>query len=294
MKNTLLLFGFFCFNFSLGYGQCIADAGPDQAVCIKFWYLVPEFQIGGNPTAVGGISPYSYDWKVYGKSWESSSLFDISDRFDNISSSNPIWREKSSGFELIDFYLAVTDAQGNSCKDTMRVEFSFLNINIMEYNVVAIEEGDSTWLNAYHNDLPTHTVTQIKWNPIYGLSDSIGEIVRASPDSYTIYRPYFTDILGCVHEGAPQFVSVYPLSVLENQKQSNQPFYSSESNALVSKSSIPLSNQIAIYSIEGKLIEVLNPSNTNTWQLGDYKSGIYFAAFSAQNQEVETLKFVVK
>ena len=43
--------------------QLVAEAGPDKVIC-QYWYGIDTATLGGNPTASGGVPPYTYSWEV--------------------------------------------------------------------------------------------------------------------------------------------------------------------------------------------------------------------------------------
>src|ERR1035437_1473437 len=77
----------------------IANAGNDTLVCSG-----DSVKIGGNPSATGGIPPYTY-------SWQPAAMLNSSN------TSNP----KAAPTSQTSYTLTVTDSAGNSSSDSMQI-----------------------------------------------------------------------------------------------------------------------------------------------------------------------------
>ncbi len=129
----------------ISFAQCIADAGPDKIVCI-IGSTVDSVTIGGNPTASFGVPPYTYTWSAYYLFDLISNpiIFTASDFLNDTSVANPVLKE--TFHDDLDFYLTVTDANNNVCRDTVRIRFSFF-YGHLAYFQHYITEGDSVKLD---------------------------------------------------------------------------------------------------------------------------------------------------
>ena len=100
MKPCLLVL--LCFITTQASAQLIADAGRDSIECIPS----AGYMLGGNPTASGGVPPYSYDWQpaqyLYGPTTATPAI------------TNPVYSDSM-------FYLKVTDANNDVAYDTVEV-----------------------------------------------------------------------------------------------------------------------------------------------------------------------------
>ena len=101
------------------FGQLQVDIGDDLIICIEDWY--PELPtLGGNPTAFGGVTPYTYCWStehpfIMGPLWASDFLNDTTAA--NPTLQNPV-------HDSLLFKLIVTDSLGNQAEDSIMILFS--------------------------------------------------------------------------------------------------------------------------------------------------------------------------
>ena len=145
----------------------ISSAGCNKSVCIG-----SSVQIGGNPSALGGVGGYSYSWSP------AVSL-------DNASLSNPL----ASPTVTTTYYLAVTDSLG--CHSYSNITISVL-IPVISISASDnyVSPGESTTLNATG-------AQNYSWSPSIGLNDTLGSQVLASPSENTTYYVLGTDSNGC-------------------------------------------------------------------------------------------------
>lgn len=188
-------------------GQFIAEAGQDIVVCSD-WNGLDTIQIGGNPTATGGIPPYTYFWET---TWDLGLLiYTASDFLNDTSIANP--SVVSSGEDLT-FYLTVIDSESNISTDSVQVGFTNYGTHL-GYGTYYIEQGDSVFLSGMQNVFGGFPPLQYLWRPNHGLSDSTSLSFWAKPDSSVAYYLSVTDSSGCIAVGAPVYhVSVTPSSV---------------------------------------------------------------------------------
>ncbi len=90
------------FSHNQSAAALVADAGSDQTICEG-----ASTPIGGNPTAVGGSSPYSYDWLP-------------TSNLSSPTASNPD-ANPGGAPTTVDYMVEVTDARGCTSSDTMTV-----------------------------------------------------------------------------------------------------------------------------------------------------------------------------
>ena len=112
----------------------VADAGDDTAIC-----LGGQIQIGGNPSALGGIPPFTYAWSP------SSGL-------DDSTASNPV----ASVTATSKYFLIVTDSAGTTSTDSITITVGTVyptgsisppNPNICEgQNVTMTASGGNSYL----------------------------------------------------------------------------------------------------------------------------------------------------
>ncbi len=85
MKTKLSLFFLVILSVPT-FGQLKVNAGNDTAVCISVSGF-DTLELGGNPTASGGIEPYTYVWSTSYKI--GSHIYGASHFLDDSTSSNP-------------------------------------------------------------------------------------------------------------------------------------------------------------------------------------------------------------
>lgn len=188
-------------------GQCIADAGQDVVVCCGFNGM-DTVQLGENPTASGGVPPYTYTWKT---EWQVGSwIYTASDFLDDTTLANPTIIYTG---ENLTFHLTVIDSESNICTDSVHVDFTNFGTNL-GYVTYIIQQGDSIFLTGWTNVFGGFPPYQYLWRPNHGLIDSTSLAFWAKPDSSVAYYLTLTDSSGCSATGAPvYYVNVNPVSI---------------------------------------------------------------------------------
>lgn len=215
MKKLIsILTVLFLAQISLVSGQCIADAGQDIIVCSD-WNGLDTLQIGGNPSASGGLPPYTYIWETEWKvgSW----TYTASDFLNDTTVANP--SVINSG-ENLTFYLTVIDSESNICTDSVHVDFTNFGTHL-GYVTYTIQQGDSIYLSGWENVSGGFPPFEYLWRPNHGLADSISLSFWAKPNSSIAYYLTLTDASGCSAMGTPvYFVNVTPVSVDSHESES--------------------------------------------------------------------------
>jgi hypothetical protein len=153
--------------------------------------------VGGTPTAIGGVSPYTYNW------WCNDCL--ISDS----TVSNPsVW---VLGDNII--YVKVTDMIGNIAVDSVSITMSpmlsrFITVSSLLPVKHYISQGDSVWITIDTIIDVIENVTCL-WQPFTGLENcNICSGFWAKPTITTSYELILTDEFGC-SETAAQGMAVF-------------------------------------------------------------------------------------
>lgn len=209
----LLVLGLASFQ---GHSQCMAKAGNDRHWCLQS-NAQDTIYLGSSNTASSGVPPYTYEWSSAPIAVTSTRTRHASDYLSDTTAANPyITDAYGFGYDIA-FYLKVTDAVGNICKDTLRITTSRFvqHLGIVSFR---IDQGDSVQLKEPNvwTSQTSPPVDSILWRPHVGLSDS--NILRpwAKPDSDLVYRCIIWDSAGCRQAGAPfQYVYVNSIGVNE-------------------------------------------------------------------------------
>lgn len=193
--------------------QCIADAGPDQIVCLGL-DDPQQLQIGPEN---GPLQGYTYAWETIheGGFGEWTYTFTASDFLTDTTLLHPT--TMGDGIDgPLEFILHATDSQGNTCTDTMQLRWTRYGTHL-GYMVMDLTLGDSIYLSGFHNVGGGIPPLQYLWRPNHGLTDSTSVDFWAKPEVTTYYYITVTDSAGCVGVGAPVYhVNVHPVSVEES------------------------------------------------------------------------------
>jgi len=158
------------------------NAGKDTSYCRFYGSII----LGGTPTAIGGLAPYKYKWKIYFLQLDS-----IIDTTETIA--NPVFSRLSNGTYVMK--VTVSDALNNSVTDSVIISNSTFALKLC-CGVVQSVNGDSV-------ELSTHFIGGIGprkyiWSPMTGLSNPYIEKPKAKPTFPNItYYVKVTDSLGC-------------------------------------------------------------------------------------------------
>ncbi len=212
MKNLILIFFAVLSSFHIN-AQCIANAGEDIHRCSPDSVVV----LGGNPTAINGQSPYTYEWWIDPILTGSQVVPYIyaSNMLNDTSIANPIFIYTGSFLDSsMTFFLRITDDTGCQSLDTITVTTSIFNVHLI-YHEYWINQGDSVFLNQIPNISGGFGTFMYDWNPSYGLSDTTLAVgFWASPDTSIAYAATVTDSKGCSQTGSIlYYVYVLPLGV---------------------------------------------------------------------------------
>lgn len=122
----MLLFAITClFITKIGVAQLIADAGPDQVYCV--WFDTTYIVLGGDPTASGGVEPYTYMWDV-------DHPWGINVFINDPTLANPLMLYPPPVDQsIVQLYLTVTDANQVISTDTVEVAFSHFMMTLGHY-----------------------------------------------------------------------------------------------------------------------------------------------------------------
>ncbi len=277
MKYITVIIILFMTSLSI-QAQCVANAGFDIHRCRSD----SSVQLGGNPTAFGGVPPYTYTWSIDPISTSSQSIPFIyaSDILDDTTGTNPnlIYL---GGFFIGDsllFYLKVTDSIGCWSFDTLLLTTSQFNKHVLYFDYY-INEGDSIYLNNTPNISGGFGTIIYDWEPSYGLSDTnLSAGFWAYPHTSTAYTATVTDSKNCTvtAQGPTYYIWVNP-SGMDNEDKILIKSYPNPTDGIVNidlENHKPIQN-IECYAASGEKI-LTKLSSQNHLDLSSYPSGVYF------------------
>ncbi len=170
--------------------QPVANAGSDMTIS-----LGQSVQIGGNPTASGGTSPYTYSWLP-------------TTGLNNPNASNP----SATPSATTTYIVAVTDAKGCTDTDTMLVVVNpSLQANAGQDDVIC--SGESVTLGGSPTATGGTPPVTYSWAPTAGLNNPTSANPTATPNATTTYIVTLTDQSGTTDKDTVT-VTVFPLLVV--------------------------------------------------------------------------------
>jgi len=282
----LLVFG----STNITYSQCIADAGENAALCTH-WGL-DTFYLGGAPTAVGGIPPYTYKWTCMNSNiWFT---YTASDYLDDTTSANPTVTSISDN--PLTFHLEVMDSIGATCTDSIIVQFSIFVITL-DVKHAHYQQGDSARLyTSVGEGIPPLTYL---WSPPTALTDPTDVHTWTKSDTSITYSLFVTDSAGC-QIGDAFFVYVEPTSISEVSKSLYTSLLTPNPLTDVAVLSVVPFESIDnyegyIYDLTGRLRKKVSiPQNGVEINRSEFEAGIYFYQILDSGKVISQCKFVVQ
>lgn len=243
------------------FGQLQIDAGNDTIICVGAWG-VDTTEIGGNPTAFGGVEPYIYSWSTnytIGSNYFGASYF-----LDDSTISNPnIINDAPTN---LTFKLIVTDNSGAQAEDSIRIRFSSFAYIDWECFAV-INQGDTAILNSTIG-LGIEPLTFF-WSPSYNISDTSIHNPKVWPDTSLYYYVYAIDSIGCKSETSSCWISVNTTAINSIYLDLINSYVYPNPISNHSRISVELNSENALY------IEIIN--STGQVVLTDrFSNGSYF------------------
>ena len=271
------------------FAQLIADAGSDTAFCADY---PNDASIGGNPSAKGGMPPYTYGWSA---EYEGiTRIFTASWMLEDTTVSNPIFKKGAIPDSVI-LYLTVKDANDSIAVDSVAVRLSSYVSCLAECRHY-IKLGDSAQLwHCVFGGIPPY---KFAWTPTASLSDSTSETPWVKPLSNTTYELIITDSVGCqTRSFCMVFIDTSEISSIYEDVGTLQVFpipASNTVNIVLNNIQYPKS-VIEILASNGRLIssiDVNDPVITNDAK--DFLPGIYIYQWKSSGELIESGKFLIK
>lgn len=256
------------------FSQLTADAGGYKAYCIS-WLPADTLILGGNPTAQGGVPPYTYLWEtsytynIGSFSW----TYHASDFLIDTTVANPLLINYPIE-EDITFTLTITDALGNQVSD-----YAFVRPSIFVQHLGNIhyylEYGDSVFHTFGHNiGGGTPPYQDVFWQSSLGLPDSTQEnnfwIYAESTQQYFIT---LTDAVSCTVYAAPMIYLYTGYADLNESPISDANLiFPNPTNSTFTLANPELIEQVEIIDTQGKKLAVFKvlPIEVSEYQNGSY------------------------
>ena len=270
MKKLVLIFLTFQWYSNHGQAQTplTADAGPDLVICSDVYTGIETHFIGGQPSAYGGVPPYTYSWSFkYKLDWEPDTMY-ASNFFNDTTLANPtvVWVETANNPNLPEFVLTVTDANGNADSDSVKLYMSHFYIWLLNYGVF-IELGDTVVSRRSPDIEGGFPPVSYLWRPNHGLIDSIGKYLTASPDTSIHYYATITDSVGCVHQGQLDYfqVVVWPVGIEDGVPNTDIKVYPNPASAYIQieRQNVREEELFTLYDMLGKQVLIRNLNSEN-------------------------------
>jgi hypothetical protein len=291
MRIKLTLFGLILIATRV-FGQLQVDAGNDTTLCLGSWGI-DTTEIGGNPTASGGVEPYSFEWStIYTIGFLS---FRASYFLDDSTKSNPrLINAPLDNMDILKFNLLVTDDVGTKAKDSLRIRFSKFGYLTMDC-IAFINQGDT--INLFGNMGLGIEPLSFFWSPNYNISDTLTASPKAWPNTTTYYYCYAIDSIGCISDTSSCWISVFPMGI--NSTTNNLSNSSVFPNPINANSTISIENlnannlSIQIVNAIGQVV-LVDVFSTNTFLIGDkiFTPGIYNYVITNKAEIVSYGRFV--
>lgn len=263
LNNKILLLSIALLSSAVAFAQTplTADAGPDQHLCVGINTGLDTSLIGGQPSALGGVPPYSYSW---GFSYSDNSSYPTygSNFLNDTSLANPTVNDffhfnYVTDPELPYLILTVTDSIGDVSSDSILISFSTFGMTLGGPQTFYVTQGDSVY--CYGNSIfgGIGPLTD-NWNPANGILSYDNQAFWASPDTTTSYTLTVTDTVGCIQTGTENDVTVvvFPLGIKDGVPNTTIRVYPNPASDYIQvERKVHVENEtFSLYDITGKEI----------------------------------------
>lgn len=293
---TTLIFGITASIKSYGQTPLTADAGSDQIICTPSPWGVDTTTIGGQPTATGGIPPYSYKWEfAYTLPFSQTGITTYgSEILNDTSIANPNiigYGICENNLDLPYMVLTVTDSLGNTATDSIHLIFSVYGYSVSSFTIY-LRQGDSIFFEEGPDVGFGIGNLSYLWQPTHGLSDStLPTKFWMKPDSSISYSVIVTDSVGCSAKGNPNYfnIQIIPVGIKTNTSNSKIKLYPNPATTYiqVERSENVKEELLLIYDLLGR--KVLRTTLHNTKQTIDIShlaKGTYYYVIGKSSGKV--------
>jgi len=264
--------------------------GPDETICTS---LSPaEYTLGENVQIMDAVPPYTYSWSAEVETFFST--YTASDFLNDTTLAQPELID--FGIDSLTFALKITDAEGNTCSDSISLFICYFGVDLGDGNFT-INQGDTATI--YSSVASDCAPVTYQWEPDYNISDVNAAMPQVWPDTTTFYTNVATDSAGCsLVDGDVFEVYVNPLNTTDEGALINPTLYP---NPMTEFATIDLRGQnsagwqLIVYDSMGRRMrsETIT-SERHIIRREQLESGFYTFQLLDQNQRIGTGRFVVE
>jgi hypothetical protein len=235
--------------------QLIANAGADAAWCNPVLGLPTPTgpHLGGHPTATGGTPPYTYSWFGFNGLYPFQYL-------DTDTVANPQLISWVFGLHHVDFELVVTDANGQTARDTVRTYASSFTQNLYKC-VIPKYAGDTVTLTPFiDGGSSAYAPVKYLWTPAQYISSDTAKFPLCWSPVDKYYMVYATDSVGCTDtpKEGPCYVVVLN-NIQKNKWETELKIYPNPVSEYLyiegDEKTLASLTSLAIYDVEGRSIK---------------------------------------
>ncbi|WP_421752124.1 T9SS type A sorting domain-containing protein [Croceimicrobium sp.] len=261
-----------CFS---GQAQCLLDLGPDRYACGNL-QGTDTLDLGDQISHQNTVGSLTYTWEAHYFQQLGSTTIELwaSDLLDDTTSANP---QYIAPLDSVQFFLTLSDSQGNTCSDSMVVYLSSFVSTLGTINA-SIQEGDSIFLNFGSNISGGTGPLTYLWRPNHGLVDStLADGFWAKPSHSIAYYATVSDTVGCSAVGAPYYyITVNPLSEKELRLADHFKVYPNPSSGvLFIESNLKELRSFKLIRADGRTVLSLDHLPLQL-DLSGYSNGLYW------------------
>ncbi|MBO4739516.1 MAG: T9SS type A sorting domain-containing protein [Bacteroidales bacterium] len=270
------------------HAQLVINAGDNKHRCTAD----SSVQFGSNPTAIGGVEPYVYQWSMNPMEYVSQHILYASALLDDTTKANPILKYGGQ-LDSVTFFLKVTDAIGTECFDTVTLTTSYFNTTMSDCYKYTISQDDSVYLDKGANIGGGWGNIVYSWTPTIGLNDSnLVSGFWAKPEVSTSYTATIIDVKGCRFTAqTPTYcITVNPLYIATNSVRSVN-IYPNPAQKELNVESVSEIENINIYDMYGREIKDITFENGRIY-IDNLAKGIYLLKISSRQSAVYYYRFV--